>query len=108
MYRLTLKEQPKERDFRSYFVLKPEEQWNDSCVACGLSVYTSPEDVFRLKRRIPAARAKWIAKGTLTATHGLMTNTSSVEKSHHSWWVPVGIEPWTFFIVVYKPDGSGV
>lgn len=108
VYRLTDKQQPKEKDFRAYFVLKPEQEWHNLCQACGLSVYTNIEDVLRLKRRVPGARPKWVAKGVLNDEEGVILNTPNKETSHHSWWTPRDRESWKLFIAVLQPDGAKI
>ena len=42
------------------------------------------------------------AKGELNPTLGMIQHTPSFEKSHHTWWIPIGSEPWLVFRVIDK------
>jgi len=59
---------------------------------CGLSVHTDSQDNEKLKNRIKKFRKRQIAEGKLNPTLGVIQRTPSLEKSHHSWWVPLGAE----------------
>jgi hypothetical protein len=105
VYRLVGSNPPAAKDFRSWYELYKDKTYNDEatkCQACGLSVYTQKSDVSSLINRIPGLRKKKIALGKLTPDLGVMLNTPSFEneQSHHTWWFPVGKEPWTVFQVV--------
>lgn len=108
VFRLVEHEHPKERDFISYFLAKPNETWKNPCKACGLSVYTVLEDVLRLKRRVPATRRKWIAKENLQEQDGRFMHTPTNGDSHHSWWMPNDIDPWNRFTAYLNPEGNPV
>ena len=48
-------------------------------------------------------RNKPVALGTLNEDHGVMTPTPShAQPSHHTWWVPLGAEPWVDFTVLNR------
>ena len=40
------------------------------------------------------------AEGELNPTLGLIQRTAGKEKSHHTWWIPIGSEPWLVFKVI--------
>jgi hypothetical protein len=67
---------------------------------CGLSVHTDPQDSEQLRNRIKKFRRRQIAEGSLNPTLGVIQRTRSLEKSHHSWWVPLGAEPWIVFNII--------
>ena len=74
-------------------------------MVCGLSVYTDIADIGRLRKRVPAMRRRSLAKGILNPTLGKILHTPSrYEKSHHTWWVPVGAQPRNVFNVVPIPE----
>jgi hypothetical protein len=77
------------------------------CRACALSVLANREEVVRLQRRVPRWR-KPVAEGLLTDGHGLIKHTPSfnVGKSHHSWWIPKGVEPAEIFYTIIEPPSS--
>ena len=64
------------------------------------SVYTDPQDIERLKKRIRQLKGRKTAEGELDPRHGLIQSTEGKEKSHHTWWIPIGAEPWLVFKVV--------
>jgi hypothetical protein len=98
VYRLIRGANPTSGDFKSYRELYPERIfYAPECQVCGLSVYTDIADVERLKRRVPATRKKKVSYGELTREFGMLLHTPSFEDSHHSWWLPVGIQPWLHF-----------
>jgi len=101
VYRLINKKAPEERDFLSYRLLYPDKVFNvPECIACGLSIYTDVEDIERLKRRVPATRNKRVTVGILHESLGKMKPTGHDEASHHTWWVPLGSQPWLLFSVI--------
>ena len=104
VYRLVDSNPPAAKDFRSWYELYPDRTYENQateCQASGLSVYTQESSISKLIKRIPPLRKKKIALGQLTPDLGVTLNTPSAEDdSHHTWWVPVGKEPWTVFQVV--------
>ena len=105
VYRLVQNDLPRAKDFRTLFEERPG--WFENkpitivCKGCGVSVHTDLQDVKRLKNRYKRkfGRCK-IAEVELNPTHGVIQHTPSKEKSHHTWWVPVGVEPWVVFNVI--------
>ena len=100
VYRLINRTTPGPEDFKSHRERFPNRIFSSECQACGLSVYTDKDDIARLKKRIPGMRAKQVASGKLDANSGQLLHTSSAEVSHHTWWLPLGVEPWHDFQVV--------
>ncbi len=105
VYRFIDSDFPTPEDFRSWREQNPDlicPTGLTECQACGLSVFTSEEGVRIARKRIPALRKKKAAIATLTPNLGLILNTPSKRtgNTHHTWWIPVGIEPWTLFQVV--------
>jgi hypothetical protein len=72
------------------------------CQACGISVYSSLDDVINLPNRIPRFRKMKIAKGSVNSDLGRIKNTPSLNtgKSHHTWWIPENSEPWKNFKII--------
>lgn len=106
-YRLVRHNPPKERDFKSYREEQPEREYKDipECQLVGLSVYSDLDGIIRLLERIPALRKKRRpAKGELIPDLGRIKNTGK-DKSHHTWWLPIGKMPWEIFYVVDFPMG---
>jgi hypothetical protein len=108
VFRLMSGKRPTERDFRSYRLQYPTRNFGGKlCIACGVSIYTDLEDVQRLRNRVPAARRKHVCGAELLPEYGKMLLTSSPdEHSHHTWWFPGNVRPWTFFAVVSQPTAS--
>jgi hypothetical protein len=79
-----------EKDFTSYFKLKPEEDWGkNSCIARGLSIYFSLQACDELANAVPAMKKKKIASANITADMGLIGPTPSKNTKHHkTWWLP--------------------
>ncbi|MDQ7034387.1 MAG: hypothetical protein Q9P01_05995, partial [Anaerolineae bacterium] len=101
----------KATNFKSYRELYPEREFRvPECQAVGLSVYTDIKDIGSLIRRNPALRKKrgrnklQLAKGDVTSDWGKIKNTRSIELSHHTWWIPLGKEPWEIFVLVNFPE----
>ncbi len=100
VYRLVSGKTPKKEDFFSHWIKYPEKRKKikvsgQACIACGLSVFRSLEDVRRISRRIPTLPKK-ISVATLDPSMGRMKNTRSAE--HYTWWVPVSVrEPALLF-----------
>lgn len=109
VYRLANKPNFDENDFLSYRELYPYRQWDgiSECVAGGISIYTDIEGIKRLKRRVKAMRDKPILKGELKENHGKMKNTpSETHPSHHTWWIPIGVDAPALFQVIKAEDGE--
>lgn len=100
-YRLVEYNPPQAKDFKSVFEENPEQFTHIPMVKrCGLSVHTDPRDSNQLKKRVRKFRNRQIAEGRLNSTLGMIQHTPSAEESHHTWWVPIGAEPWLVFNVI--------
>jgi hypothetical protein len=108
VYRLLAGLQPNPNDFKSYRELFPKRKFQvPECEACGLSVYRALNDLSTLIKRVPKMRARRVARGVLRADFGFVAPTPKRnEHSHCTWWVPVGIDPWTVFEVVELRNGG--
>ena len=108
VYRFVEGAEPEAEDFRSYKELHPEEDFGAAeCKSCGVSVYTAISDLELLARKIPAYRTKPVARGALTADLGVTLPTPSRERrSHVTWWIPLGVEPWKAFRVISLQKGG--
>lgn len=104
-YRYVLNNPPNSDDFVSIRVEQPHRRVSDECEACGLSVLRDESEAIAalssLRRRVPGFREKIVAEGDLKAAMGLIKATPSRRSaSHHTWWVPVGVDPSTCFSVI--------
>lgn len=72
-------------DFLPSLREQPDRQFQDLCLACGVSVFTDKEKIAERQRRYKALRVKKIAAGTITASDGLVLETLS--ESHLTWWL---------------------
>jgi hypothetical protein len=101
IYRLVNHSPPHSDDFRSWReenVGKALPNGVTECQAGGLSVYRNKMDACRTIRRIPRFKKAQPALGVLAPSLGKILCTPSREgQSHHTWWVPVNIQPWTIF-----------
>ncbi len=104
VYRFIEQDRPTPEDFLTVRELYPTRKFPETekeCRACAISVFASKEDL-RLTRRFGRFRNAKIAIGYLTPEAGILkhTPTPKTNNSHHSWWTPIGVEPWTFFQIV--------
>ena len=105
VYRLVRRNPAQAEDFKTPFEENPR-RFNDKPTLenCGLSVHTDSQDSERLRERLKNRARKFknrqIAEGSLDPTLGMIQHTPSIEGSHHSWWVPLGAEPWLVFNVI--------
>jgi hypothetical protein len=93
-------------DFLTVRDKAPERRFPESekeCRACSLSVFTDRSEVLRLQRRVPRWR-KAIAIGQLTETSGKLKPQTN--NSHHSWWVPMGVNAIDLFFEVMEPPSG--
>ena len=83
---------------------RPFPEAEKECRACSLSVFTKKEEVISLQRKVPRWR-KPAAVGAISPDSGVVKHTPSpgTDNSHHSWWVPVDVKPWTLFHEVLAP-----
>lgn len=106
VYRLVKHNPPRAEDFLSTWEEFPGRFPEPNIKISGVSVYTDPKDIprlfERLKNRIGHLRNRKTAKGELNPTLGVIQHTPSFEKSHHTWWIPIGTEPWLVFRVASK------
>ncbi|OUD13100.1 hypothetical protein [Thioflexithrix psekupsensis] len=57
IFRFINRSTPKEKDFMSYYDLKPHEKWGENeCQARGLSVYVTERDAMDVAKRVPSLR----------------------------------------------------
>jgi hypothetical protein len=71
------------------------------CQAYGTSVFPTLDAVKNMLCRVPALRKKKIARGELNSDFGRIQNTPSQnDKSHHTWWISEGSEPWKVFKII--------
>ena len=105
VYRLVRNDPAQPEDFKTPFEENPRRFNNKPSIKnCGLSVHTDMQDSDQLKavmKMVPRFKGTQIAEGELNPTLGLIQHTpSSKYKSHHSWWVTVGAEPWVVFKII--------
>ncbi len=104
VYRLVNNDPPNEDDFMSWREQHPNDicpKGVSECQACGISVFTSLEDVNRARQKVKRLRNKKIAVANLTPNLGRILNTPSrnTGQSHCTWWLPIGVTPWNVFNV---------
>jgi hypothetical protein len=103
VYRLVKNDPPKEDDFLTHKELFPEKDFGDQeCQACGVSVSRDADDIPVLKRRVPGLRERMLARGILDSSLGKIKSTPGPVRSHHTWWVPVGVQRHACFSVVRR------
>ena len=100
VYRLVRHNPPQAKDFLSTWEEFPGRFPEPTIKNSGVSVYTDPQDIERLKKRIRQLKDRKTAEGELNPTLGLIQRTAGKEKSHHTWWIPIGSEPWLVFKVI--------
>ena len=107
VYRFLEEREIKPEHFLTVRELSPHRKFSPAekeCRACSLSVFTSREEVVRLQRTVPRWR-KPAAIGNLEPDSGKLKHTPSPGKNntHHSWWVPTEIKPWSLFNGIIEP-----
>ena len=102
VYRLVQHDPALAEDFRSTWEECPGRFEEPTIINSGVSIYTDPQDIERLKNRYKKKFSKYkMAEGELNPTLGVIQHTpSSLGKSHHTWWVPVRAEPWNVFNII--------
>jgi hypothetical protein len=105
VYRLVRNDPAQPEDFKTPFEENPRRFNNKPSIKnCGLSVHTDMQDSEQLKtvmKMVPRFKDTQIAEGELNPTLGMIQHTPSSEyRSHRSWWVPIGAEPWVVFKIV--------
>jgi hypothetical protein len=100
VYRFVRKNPPENGDFIGYRLLHPLEDYKEkTCQACGISVYRDKNDLLKMQSRVPAKKGSHIAKGNLNPDIGQILPTPHQGDSHHTWWVPSGIQANDYFSV---------
>ncbi len=56
--------------------------------------------MYRFKNRIRQLRDRKTAEDKLNPALGFIQQTEGKEKSHYTWWIPIGVEPWHDFRVI--------
>lgn len=102
VYRLVRHNPPQAEDFLSTWEEFPGRFQELNIRICGTSVYTDLKDIDRLKDRVPQLRSRKTAKGELNQHLGRTQRTEAVEKSHITWWIPLGVKPWLVFEVIVE------
>jgi hypothetical protein len=107
VYRFLANNEISPEDFVTVRQKNPDRKFPEvekECRACSLSVFISREEVIRLQRKVPRWRRP-VATGSLIESSGKLKHTPSpgTNNSHHSWWIPVDIEPWTLFDEIISP-----
>jgi hypothetical protein len=81
------------------------------CQYSALSIFKDIEDVAIIRSFVPGFKKKRLATGQILEEYGMIQNTPQpatdqtsgtvhIMRSHFDWWIPVDIEPHTFFKVV--------
>ncbi len=106
--RLVRNNPPEPTDFVALRIENPDDRRvADECQACGLSIVVAMDEIHRLQRRVPSQRTKFIASGVLNHDLGRIKPTPSrMSKSHHTWWLPNGVDPSPHFAVVDEKEES--
>ena len=102
VYRLVRHNPPQAEDFLSTWEEFPGRFPKPTIKNSGVSVYTNLQDIERLKKRIRQLKDRKTAEGKLNPMFGLIQRTEGKEKFHHTWWIPIGAEPWLVFEVIRK------
>lgn len=108
VWRLVKATRPTAKDFVSLYEAMPGKDWRGKeCDACGLSVHRNPADASAL-RSLPRYRNHHLASGTLNDSLGVTApSPSDRSASHETWWVPLGVEVWSNFVVSVETDDGG-
>ena len=100
VYRLVKHNPPRSEDFLSTWEEFPGRFREPTIRISGTSVHRNLQDSEQLKNRIGSLRNRKITQGELNPALGVIQHTPSHEKSHHTWWIPIGAEPWLVFKVI--------
>jgi hypothetical protein len=106
-YRLVDTSQPTDGDFMSGLELQASGQrnknrkWPDLCEAAALSLFGDLDETRYVRESTGPMRSMKIARGNVSCS-GVMKATPHPprNRSHHSWWRPVGDEAWKTFEVM--------
>ena len=105
VYRLVDCDPPQKHNFKSVYELTgKKKRLTPNQKNCGLSVQRSIKDIKKLKENkalVRGLRKRLIARGKLNPALGKIKHTGNNKSpSHHTWWVPLGAEPWLVFEVI--------
>ncbi len=100
VYRLVKHNPPQAEDFLSTWEEFPGRFPKPATINSGVSVCTDLQDIDRLTKRYGHLRNKKTAKGELNPQLGMIQETKASGKSHVTWWIPIGAEPWLVFEVI--------
>jgi hypothetical protein len=110
VYRFLNDNKDTSRNFLTVRELQPKRTFPElekECRACSLSVFTDKDEVIKLQSVVPRWR-KPVAILKLDKTSGKIKHTPSpnTDNSHHSWWVPVDLNPETLSQKIIQPPAS--
>jgi hypothetical protein len=104
VFRLVKTNPPHDEDFRPNAVTQTTRTFRDRCKACGLSVFTTLEDILTLRKQIGAFKKWQVAKGDADREDGVALHTPTSGNSHHSSWLYEGVYVAKKFAVVNAGD----
>ncbi|MBE9396776.1 hypothetical protein IOQ59_05805 [Pontibacterium sp. N1Y112] len=85
VYRFINRANPKEKDFKSFFELKPDQDWGEkACQARGLSVYKNKNACEQMVDLVPALAKKKLAVAELNSNDGVIAETPSRNSNEHN------------------------
>lgn len=90
---------PTAEDFRSLVELghSPSRSPRAHCRDCALSLFGSLEKARNALVNQPEIGPRHAAEVVLTGGHGVVQQTGDPRSGHFEWWVPVGVEPLTYY-----------
>jgi hypothetical protein len=103
VYRFTKSSPPLAADFRRPIDnVHGSTEVDAACDDYSLSVLTDADDIPKYREYVAGFRKRRVAEATLDDTHGVLLSTPNTgipvhALSHHDWWVPVNVDPLTFF-----------
>lgn len=83
-FRIVSSNPPAKQDFESHYIAKIKFSPDKLCLACGLSIFRSLNDVNLVRKRYKPLREKLIAQGSITANDGVVLQTGPA--NHWTWW----------------------
>lgn len=108
IYRFMNRKNPKDKDFSSYYELKPDHDWKDkACAARGLTVYTTKEDCVAAAAAVPALKKKHLAIANLPSNSGVIAATPSTNtKNHKTFWPRISAQEMADLFSPVSPAGT--
>ena len=91
--------------FKSYYEgnTKPHLELNKACSRRALSIFKDNEEVINLSKQFKPL-GKFIATLDLKGGHGVVHEEPSyAHKTHHNWWVPMGVIAQNFCLKIQGP-----